>query len=493
MRYITIILLMLFSFSTTAQSSNAKDYINRYKSIALQQMIKTDIPASITLAQGILESSIGTSTLAVQANNHFVLSCTNDWNREVLYKLKDGNPNCFKIYDSPEESYIDHTRWLSNDAEFENLFYIEPTNYKRWAKGLEALRYKDYEDYADQLIQVIELYKLYNIDQEIGKYQDEAVVKAGEDEPIYLPNEDIYYNNGVKAVIANEEETPLEFAARMRIPLRKVLKYNDIKLADGFQPGQFVYLNSKKKKFKGEKVIHQVVSKDNIYLISQQYGIQLDRLLKLNHLEKGEEPRIGEKIYLKKRNPNKPFLRLDDFIPNTIPRVIPKVIPRANTKVNTKETEPPIIITRPPYSRPTHKPEIQRNNGRVSNNNNGSTIPDAGDGTTVPPKQKRETIYVYPANPNYEELQPPIINVRENSNKPENGKVINAENEIPTMTPPSKPIRENRPIPPNIHVVKKGETLYSISKQREITVQRLKDLNGLLGNIIEINQWLLFK
>lgn len=455
---------MLCSYSITAQS-NAKDYINRYKSIALQEMIETDIPASILLAQGILESSVGTSTLATQANNHFAMSCTNNWEGEVLYKLKNGTTGCFKVYDSPAESYIEHAKWLANNAQFQNLFYIESTNYKRWAKGLEALNYKNYEGYAEQLIEVVELYELYNIDKEIGKFQDEAVVETTEDEPVYLSNEEIYYNNGVKAVIAGESETPLELAARMKIPLRKVLKYNDIELVDGFYPGQFVYLNHKKSKFGGEKAVHQVERMDNIYLISQKYGIRLDKLLKLNQLKKGEEPNINEKIYLKEKNPQKPFLRTDTFVPNIIPEI----------NKEEEKVEVPIKIITPPTPKP------KENQTEVSNINENNA--------NVTPPNKPEVTYVYP-NSNYDETE----SVVENDNLQTPVQNEETENKVETAPlPNSKPMPTNKPVPSNVHVVQKGETLYSISKQHNITVQRLKDLNGLLENTIEIEQWLRFE
>lgn len=230
MKYIiTTIFLLLYSFSLTAQS-NAKEYIDRYKSIALQQMIETNIPASISLAQGILESTVGTSTLATKANNHFEVTCTEDWDGEVVYVLNNGQTICYKVYNSPAESYIEHARGLSNNPTFENLFYIEPTNYKRWAKGLEALEYTDSDDYAKQLIEIIELYELNEIDKQAYVFASKDTNTETSNEPEYVNGEEIYYNNDVKAILARENETPLELAARMKIPLRKILKYNEILL-----------------------------------------------------------------------------------------------------------------------------------------------------------------------------------------------------------------------------------------------------------------------
>lgn len=450
MKNTIILLFFIFNSIMLFAQSNAKAYIDTYKSIALQQMIETDVPASITLAQGILESAVGTSVLVTQANNHFGLLCTDGWQGEALYKLKDGQEICYKVYNSSADSYIEHTTKLATNPQFENLFYIEPTNYKRWAKGLEALKYSTIPNYADQLIKIIELYELYKIDAAIDIYRGEinSKVKTGFETP-YNSDEDILYINDVKAVIASGKETPLEFAARMKIPLRKVLKYNDILLSQTFQPGQYIFLNKKKSKYTKDLEVHKVKETDNMYLISQQYGIRLKNLLRMNQLKIGEEPRVGEKVYLKAKAPLKPVLRSSRFTPDVTPEIKNEGL---NEGLNEEAIETPSvrIITPPTTTIEPTKPVTNR-----------QTPPDNGN-----------IIYIYPDEPNYGDDE-----------------IVKEEN---TITPP--PIREipakpnSKPVPPNVHVVKKGETLYSISKKYKVTVQRLKDLNGLLSNTIEIDQ-----
>lgn len=458
---VTLLLFILFSITVFAQS-NAKDYIDKYKSVALQQMIETDVPASISLAQGILESAVGTNVLATQANNHFNVKCTNNWDGQALYKLKNGTEYCYKVYQSPAESYIDHTTSLASNSEFENLFYIESANYKRWAKGLEALRYSTSPDYANQLIQIIELYELNKIDANIDIYQDDvgSEDKTGFEIP-YNSDEDILYINDVKAVIANGKETPLEFAARMKIPLRKVLKYNDILLSQEFYPGQYVFLDRKKTKYIKDLEVHKVKETDNIYLISQQYGIHLNKLLKMNQLKIGEEPKTGEKVYLKTKSPQKPILRSSKFTPDATPQI----------KKEELTITPPVRIITPPRTQPT--------------TSNKKPITEPVTSTTPSNTGSGKIIYVYPDDSNYGD-----------------GDVIKEETSTTLAAPPvrgmpSKPVKEtavtNKPVPANVHVVQKGETLYSISKQYNLTVQRLKDLNGLLSNDIEINQYIRYK
>ncbi len=459
MKYIIFIVIIFNSLSLVAQS-NAKDYIERYKNIALQQMIETDIPASILLGQGILESSVGTSILATKANNHFGMTCNTGWEGQTLYKLKNGEPTCYKVYNSPAESYIDHAKTLARNPQFENLFFIEAKNYKRWAKGLEALEYSQSTDYADQLIQIIELYKLYEIDKQIDVFQEQNPANVENDEPVYHPNEEIYYNNGVKAVLAREQETPLELAARMKIPLRELLTYNDISLSQNFYSGQFVYLAPKRAKFHGDKEIHLVSAADNVYLIAQQYGIKMNKLLNMNRLKLGEEVQIGEKIYLRSKAPQKPLLRMPNFMPIVVPDIenIEEALP-----------PPPIKIITPPSTKPTPPVIIDNTEGTTS-------VP------TTPEKDKK-IVYVYPDETAYYNGNPSEITEETVPNKN-----ITPVETLPMR--PTKPVLTEQTVPQGVHVVEKGETLYSISKKYNVTVQRIKDLNGLFSNEIELNQQL---
>ena len=462
MKKAVALLYLSITASLVFAQANAKDYIEKHKNIALQQMIETAVPASISLAQGMLESVVGTSTLATQANNHFRLLCDDNWDGSAIYQTTNGQETCYKAFNSSLDSYIEHTNKLAQNPKYENLFYIEEGNYKRWAKGLETLHYSTTPNYAEQLIQVIELYELYKITPSNSTAQNPA--------PTTNTNE-ILSINDLRAAVANDNETPLEFAARLRIPLRKVLKYNDLTLSQKFYPGQYVFLENKKSKYTGDSSTHQVQRGDNMYLISQQYGVQLNKLLSKNRLKEGEEPRVGEKVYLKKKAPQKPVLRSSTFMPTVTP---PTITPKTE---DSTQIQQPVRITTPPST--MSPPTI------VSPPKNTSTMPTKIDtpSTTIDTSVYKieDVFYVYPDDPVYEFREDG--SKKETPTKAETPEVIN------------KPIiiDANAPVPPNVHVVQKGDTLYSISKKYNVTVLYLKELNGLTSNEIEINQHIRYK
>ena len=449
MKNVFVLLFLMVSSSLVFGQSNAKDYIEKHKNIALQQMMETAVPASITLAQGMLESVVGTTTLATQANNHFRLMCDENWEGEAIYLTTNGLKTCYKIFNSSAESFIEHTNKLSQNPKYENLFYIEEGNYKRWAKGLEALQYSTTPNYAEQLIQIIELYELDKILPE----NSTATAQVYSDETLII--------NGLKAVVANESETPLELAARTRIPLRKILKYNDLTLSQKFYPGQYVFLEKKKSKYTEDSLTHTVQKGDNMYLISQQYGIQLDKLLSKNRLKDGEEPRVGEKVYLKKKAPQKPVMNSSTFVPTETPPTVPtlKVEDSTNTQQPLRIITPPTVVSPP------------------QNTSNLPTTPTID--TSV--YKIEEVFYVYPDDPVYE--------FKEDGSK----KVTTPTKTEAPVEVINKPIIINAPVPPNVHVVQKGDTLYSISKKYNVSVLYLKELNSLNSNEIEINQHIRYK
>ena len=464
MKKTVALLYLLITSSLVFAQANAKDYIEKHKNIAIQQMAETAVPASISLAQGMLESVVGTSTLATQANNHFRLLCDENWEGDAIYQTTNGQETCYKVFNSSAESYIEHTNKLAQNPKYENLFYIEQGNYKRWAKGLETLHYSTTPNYAEQLIQVIELYELDKITPSNSTAQNSA--------PTTSTNE-ILSINDLRAAVANENETPLEFAARLRIPLRKVLKYNDLTLSQQFYPGQYVFLENKKSKYTGDSSTHQVQRGDNMYLISQQYGVQLNKLLSKNRLKEGEEPRVGEKVYLKKKAPQKPILRSSTFMPTVTP---PTTTPK--TEDSTPTQQPVRIITPPStVSPPTIVSPPQNTSTMLPKNETPSTTID----TSV--YKIEEVFYVYPDDPVYE--------FKEDGSKKTNQKTNPIKAEVPEVI--NKPIIINAPVPPNVHVVQKGDTLYSISKKYNVSVLYLKELNGLTSNEIEINQHIRYK
>ena len=176
-RHIILVLLIINSFGLLAQNGQKQkvtlDYIEKYKNIAMCEMIKDKIPASITLAQGILESGNGTSRLATEGNNHFGIKCHNDWNGKTMRHDDDAPKECFRVYKTPEESFRDHSIFLKNNTRYAALFDLKITDYKGWAKGLKKAGYATLPTYANVLINLIETYDLQKYDQMVvsGKFK----------------------------------------------------------------------------------------------------------------------------------------------------------------------------------------------------------------------------------------------------------------------------------------------------------------------------------
>jgi len=139
-------------------------YIGNYKDIAIDKMVNYKIPASITLAQGILESGNGLSTLAKKSNNHFGIKCHSGWKGKKVYHDDDKRGECFRKYDNPEGSFNDHSKFLTGRGRYEFLFDLEPDDYKGWAKGLKKAGYATDRKYPKKLIAFIENFELYKYD-----------------------------------------------------------------------------------------------------------------------------------------------------------------------------------------------------------------------------------------------------------------------------------------------------------------------------------------
>ncbi|MDG5489950.1 glucosaminidase domain-containing protein [Psychroserpens sp. SPM9] len=138
-------------------------YILKYNAIAMDEMRTSKIPASITLAQGILESGSGKGRLSVEANNHFGIKC-HGWTGKKIYHDDDKSQECFRKYDYAFSSFEDHSEFLTGRSRYANLFKLRPDDYKGWAKGLRAAGYATDKKYPQKLISLIERYQLYKYD-----------------------------------------------------------------------------------------------------------------------------------------------------------------------------------------------------------------------------------------------------------------------------------------------------------------------------------------
>ena len=281
------LILILISFQSYSQS-NIQIYIQQYQDIAVNHMHEYGIPASIKLAQGILESSYGTSKLAKESNNHFGIKCHKDWAGAVVYHDDDEKDECFRKYDFVEDSYLDHSLFLVNKERYSSLFELKKNDYRNWARGLKKAGYATNPDYANKLIQLIETYNLSYYDNK----ETDFVLK---EESLYK----IKQYNYVQYVTAKAEDTYDEIAEYLGVWPWELIKYNDASDDRVLLEGERVYIQPKRKKCQVKT--HEVIEGETMYSISQLYAIKIDDLYKKNKMKNGTQPEIGQVIYLKKR------------------------------------------------------------------------------------------------------------------------------------------------------------------------------------------------
>ena len=287
-RFCFFIIIALFSASGFAQQMTwnqaYQEYINQHKDIAIEQMLRWKIPASITLAQGIFESGAGRSELATKGNNHFGIKC-HGWTGRKVYHNDDRTGECFRAYDSAYESFEDHSRFLATGQRYSSLFKLNTTDYRGWAKGLKAAGYATNPQYADKLINIIQLYKLYEYDT--AKSYDKFMAQRAKDHasngllhPIAIFNKNYYLK-------ARRGDTFRSIGEEVEISYRKLARYNERSRKDQLEEGEIVWLKKKQKhapKSYKER-LHYVRSGESMYSIAQSYGIRLKSLYKMNHLK----------------------------------------------------------------------------------------------------------------------------------------------------------------------------------------------------------------
>lgn len=289
--------------STIVMAGPGKDqrsYIEKYKDVAIREMKTYGIPASITLAQGMLESANGKSYLAVKANNHFGIKCHEDWSGKRVYQDDDRKNECFRSYKDADESFRDHSLFLKNRSRYAFLFEESPTDYKAWAKGLKKAGYATNRKYPQLLIKLIEDNNLHQYDLE-GFNEKPRV--ADEDE--VSPEREIKMNqiqistNKVKYVVAKENDSYESIAIQTENRVDKLLEYNDLSWDAKLKAGERVYLQPKRKRASREFDSYTVQPGDDMYSISQKFGIRLEYLYKRNKMATGQQPKVGQIIILR--------------------------------------------------------------------------------------------------------------------------------------------------------------------------------------------------
>lgn len=349
-KIISLFFAFLISVSLFAQKRNKsyQEYIEKYKDIAIREMEEYRIPASITLAQGLLESGAGKSELTLSANNHFGIKCQKNWEGEKVYHDDDAKGECFRKYNSALESYEDHSKFLKAGQRYASLFDLATTDYKAWARGLKKAGYATLPTYADRLIDIIELYELSQYDRLIVKGQEVTAPKPSDPvvekkvEPIKPPKakrsfwqrlfhlketpdttkdslkaakQKVYSDssyiaevsafrshevkkiNGVKCVIAMSGDTYASIAEEFDMFEKELLKANEVQYGANPAPGDIVFLA--KKKGRGEAATYTVKAGETVYIISQKTGIKVRTLYRLNGLVYGKQVNAGDVIKLK--------------------------------------------------------------------------------------------------------------------------------------------------------------------------------------------------
>lgn len=328
---IVAFLALLLSFSAaSAQTRQTKEeYINRYKNIAIEHMERYGIPASITMAQGILESDSGNSNLARKSNNHFGIKCKKDWTGERVYHTDDAPNECFRKYDSVEDSYLDHAEFLDKSPRYDSLFAYSATDYKSWARGLKAAGYATAKDYAERLVRLIEDNKLYLLDQENGSQlyasrnrgenniDQEFATQSSVNTPTTHsgsidPNKyrvaertykgySVYMNNRTSMLIARNGDKFSDIASTFAIPEKLLRRYNEIDPKSTVDPiaGEIIYIERKQAKWLEQESHHTVSRDETLTSISQLYGIRKRSLAKMNRLKVTATLDEGDKLRLK--------------------------------------------------------------------------------------------------------------------------------------------------------------------------------------------------
>lgn len=318
---IVFALLAISVVAVYAQTRQTREeYIEKYKSIAVAHMEKYGIPASITMAQGILESDAGNSALSLSSNNHFGIKCKKSWTGRKVYYDDDAKGECFRAYPSVEASYEDHALFLDSSPRYDSLFSYPSNDYRSWARGLKAAGYATAPDYAERLVAIIEKYKLYILDQADGS----AIYSSGKHarqnaewfaQQSSSPNQQmedpfnvtinahkgysIYRVNHTCYVLAKEGDTYESLSKIFAISESNLRKFNDVNRRAVLTKGSIVFIERKKGAWLSQQLLHTASHGQTLHSISQSYGIRLRRLARLNRTRPSRPLEVDQTIRLR--------------------------------------------------------------------------------------------------------------------------------------------------------------------------------------------------
>ena len=345
MKKLIVIFSILIISNFQAQTWKTEDqYIQKFAQYAVEEMEKYNIPASITLAQGLLETGGGQSILAQQGNNHFGIKCKEDWTGRTMKYTDDAPNECFRVYEDPKDSYEDHSKFLANRPYYKGLFLLDSKDYKAWAHGLKKAGYATNPRYAYILIDKIEKYKLFEFDfikkEQVTekllalypdlvndkdflaknlptpKIEDAPKVVIDAPEPVKLTKQEVllsilmkaHPNEALKYIVIPIEpdyddasEVNLEdISKKYGVSISKLMKWNELS-SQTLKEGQILFLE--KKNSSGSIDTYRAEKGESMYSISQKFAIRLDKLYDKNRMEYGDKVKEGQIIYLKNRKP----------------------------------------------------------------------------------------------------------------------------------------------------------------------------------------------
>ena len=319
-KFIVSCLACMLGVTAWAQTLNPTyvAYINQYRDMAIEQQRKHQVPAAITMAQGILESAAGQSELAVQANNHFGVKCTNDWVGRTIYKDDDTENECFRVYASVDDSYEDHSLFLKRKR-YEQLFALPVGDYKNWAYGLKDCGYATDPKYPEKLIRIIEQYNLQELtydtvlvilgaagrEEEVQPLDSVFADTAGLYQAPEMEELTLFCNhlsgkrNGVRYVLAGPNDSYASLAQYLNMYERTLRKYNDALGEEELEEGDMVYIYPKKNKASRKTPYHNFRTGETARDIAQRYGIKMKSLYKINGIPYGVTLKTQQRLYLR--------------------------------------------------------------------------------------------------------------------------------------------------------------------------------------------------
>jgi len=313
-RFLTATMVLLLCGATAwGQKMTRAQYIEKYAPTAVREMKATGIPASITLAQGCLESGNGNSTLATKANNHFGIKCHNNWKGKTMRHDDETKGECFRSYANADESFRDHSDFLRYRDRYAFLFDLEPTDYKGWAYGLQKAGYATAKTYATSLIQIIEENELWRYDQLDATARRELppTPMEAEKSKLFKPlpghklytaslSREIRTTNGVPWIKARQGDTFASLAKEYNLFTGELLRFNDLTRKTALTEGEVVYLEAKKRESDRNLEKHVVEEGETMRSLAQRYAVKMKMLYKYNNLRPGAEPEPGTILLLHK-------------------------------------------------------------------------------------------------------------------------------------------------------------------------------------------------